>query len=581
MRHDSGMKSSPLRWSLFLAMLAAPLLCAASGDTFPAAPGAELQAESSTVLSLEALQRALAMKEAEAAALQQQLAAASDDLAREELRIRLHDLRSSIDEQRLQFDGFAADVDLSPFSPQKDGKFDWQEQVGKLLEPILAEFESATAESRVIGQLRAQLSDVGKRRDLAARAVVNLQALLAQPASPELRVRLENRLDAWQRISRQAENEFSALDLQLNNRLAARESVLDQTTNYAKTFFKTRGLNLLMGFAAFFSVFFGFRLVEAILRKWRRKGAHRNFSSRLTALVFHVFSGLGGLAAAMIVFNAAGDWFLLGIVIIFLFGVGWASINTLPQQVETIKLMLNVGAVREGEWLLYEGTPYRVDSLGFSAKLCNPLLDGGTRILPVKFLVGMSSRPAARDESWFPCRKGDWISLADGRAGSVVSQTPFSVSLELPGGAVATYPVPSFLALHPTNLMDRFRIQTAFGIDYRHQSEATSEIPAAMEQKLRAELPSIVGPGNLVDVRVLFSRAGPSSIDFDVVADLKGSAAPLSTFLPGHLQRILVDACNQRGWIIPFPQLSVHCATPSVFRSGGDQSNAPKGESQP
>lgn len=575
------MKISRLCWSLLLALAAAPMLGSASAETLPETPAPGSQAESTTVLSLEALQRALAMKEAEASALQEQLAAASDDLIRDELRLRLHELRSDIDEQRLQFDGFAADVDLAPFSPRKDGKFDWQEQVGKLLEPILAEFESATAESRIIGQLRAQLSEVGKRRDLAARAVVNLQSLLAKPSSPELRARLENRLDAWQRISRQAENEYSALDLQLNNRLAARESVLDQTTNYAKTFFKTRGLNLLMGFAAFFAVFFGFRLAEAILRKWRRKGARRNFSSRLTALLFHVFSGLGGLAAAMIVFNAAGDWFLLGVVIIFLFGVGWASINTLPQQVETIKLMLNVGAVREGEWLLYDGTPYRVDSLGFSAKLCNPALDGGTRILPVKFLVGMSSRPVALDESWFPCRKGDWVSLADGRMGSIVSQTPFSVSMALPGGEVAAYPVPSFLSLHPANWSDRFRIQTSFGIDYRHQSDATSTIPGAMERKIHAELPKVVGPGNLLDARVLFSRANASSIDFDVFADLKGSVAPLSGFLPGHLQRILVDACNENGWTIPFPQLSVHCSTLSAHCGNRAPSIDATGEPQP
>lgn len=144
-----------------------------------------------------------------------------------------------------------------------------------------------------------------------------------------------------------------------------------------------------------------------------------------------MFSVLGGLAAMMLVFNMAGDWFLLGIVIIFLVGVGWASINTLPQQVETIKLMLNIGAVREGEYLVYDGTPYRVDALGFSAHLNNPRLDGGTRLLPVKYLVGMTSRPVGPSEAWFPCEAGDWVELADGRIGIVISQTPAAVELLL------------------------------------------------------------------------------------------------------------------------------------------------------
>ncbi len=511
-----------------------------------------------TLQSLEALQRALVMKEAEASSLQEQLAAATDDMQREDVRRRLQEVRTALEEQRRQFDGFAVDVDLSPFSPQKQTKFDWQEQVGKLLEPILAEFENATAESRVIGQLRSQLEKVRTRRDLADKAVANLKALLAQPASPELRTRLENRRDVWTRIREEADNEFSALDLQLQGRLATRQSVLDQTTGYAKNFFKTRGLNLLLGIVAFCSVFFGFRLGEHAVRKLRRKGTEKHFSSRLTALLFHVFSVLGGLVAMMLVFNLAGDWFLLGIVIIFLFGVGWASINTLPQQIETIKLMLNIGAVREGEWLAYEGTAYRVDSLGFSAKLKNPRLDGGTRLLPVKYLVGMTSRPVGELEAWFPCEKGDWVALSDGHSGKITSQTPGSVELVTPGGERVAYPTAAFLGLHPSNLSDRFRVATTFGVDYRHQAIATTEIPEKMRAKLQAELPSVVAAANILDIQVFFSCANSSSLDYSIWVDMKGAAAPANGRIPGAIQRILVDACNENGWIIPFPQMTVH-----------------------
>ncbi|MFH1029391.1 MAG: hypothetical protein V1791_15435 [Pseudomonadota bacterium] len=517
-----------------------------------------LASEQGTLQSLEALQRALAMKEAEADSLQKELAATSDEVLREDVKRRLQDIRSSIEEQRQQFDGFAMDIDLSPFSPHKESKFDWQEQVGKLLEPIVAEFANATAESRVIGQLRLQIDDVRKRRDLASKAVTNLETLLAQPASPELRTRLENRLEAWKRIQEQNQNEFSALDLQLQSRLATRESVLDQTTGYAKNFFKTRGLNLLLGILAFCAVFFGFRLGETVVRKLRRKGTEKKFSSRLTALLFHLFSVLGGLVAMMLAFNMAGDWFLLGIVIIFLFGVGWASINTLPQQVETIKLMLNIGAVREGEFLVYEGTPYCVESLGFSAKLKNPRLDGGTRLLPVKYLVGMNSRPVGKEESWFPCEAGEWVELADGQAGQVLSQTPAAVQLAVPGGKRVVYPTAAFLGLHPKNLSGGFRVTSTFGVDYRHQAVATSEIPAKMRAKLQAELPKLAGAENVVEIQVLFSCASSSSLDYAVWVDLKGAAAPLSMLMPGTIQRILVEACNENGWVIPFTQVTVH-----------------------
>ncbi len=523
-----------------------------------AAPVLEWSPDSGVLQSLESLQQALSLKEAEAADLQQQLAAASDDLAREDLRRRLQEVRNAIEDQRRQFDGFAVDVDLSPFTPQTESKFDWQEQVGKLLEPILAEFENATAETRVIGQIRTQLNSVRKRRDLAAEAVHNLEALLGRPASPELQTRLTNRLAEWKRIWEEAENEFSALDIQLQSRLAARESVLDQTTGYARHFFQTRGLNLLLGIAAFCAVFFGFRLAELAVRRLRRKGSEKKFGSRLTALLFHVFSVLGGLGAMMLVFNLAGDWFLLGIIIIFLFGIGWASVNTLPRQVETIKLMLNIGAVREGEYLVYDGTAYRVDSLGFSAHLNNPRLDGGTRLLPVKFLVGMTSRPVGEAEPWFPCERGDWVALDGGQTGRIAGQTPANVQLIAPGGETVTYPVADFLSLHPRNLSGGFRLESTFGVDYRHQAIATTEIPDRMKSSLAAGLPSVVGADNLRDIQVLFQRANASSLDYAVWVDLKGGAARLYPQISGAIQRILVETCNENGWVIPFPQVQVH-----------------------
>lgn len=543
---------------LFIA-LAVALFCGhVVGETQTELPVEESSSGQSTLQSLEALRRALAIKETEVAALQEELAAAADESQRDEVRRRLQEARTAIEEQRQQFDGFALDIDLSPFSPQKETKFDWQEQVGKLLEPILAEFENATAESRVIGQLRSQLEDVRKRRDLAGKAVSNLEALLVQPASPELKAHLQKRLASWASIREQAENEFSALDIQLQSRLAARKPALDQATEFAKNFFKTRGLNLLLGIVAFFAVFFGFRFGEYVVRKLRHKASEKDFSSRLTALVFHVSSVLGGLVAMMLVFNLAGDWFLLGIIIIFLFGVGWASINTLPQQVETIKLMLNIGAVREGELILYEGTAYCVDALGFSAKLKNPRLDGGTRLLPVKYLVGMTSRPIGEKESWFPCEKGGWVELSDGRTGQVVSQTPCTVELLTPGGERVLYQTASFLALNPKDLSSNFRVTSTFGVDYRHQAVATTEIPVRMREKLQAELPKVLGIENIIDIKVFFSCANASSLDYTIMADLKGAAAPQAVFVPGAIQQILVDACNENGWTIPFTQVTVH-----------------------
>lgn len=516
--------------------------------------------ESHTIQSLEALQRALALKEEELVSLQAQIRASVDDGTREDLNRRIGDLRKQIEDQRRQFEGFAVDIDLSPFGDQPKAKFDWQEEVGKLLEPIMAEVEAATAESRVIGQLREQIEEVGQRRDLASQAVANLEELLSQPASPELTARLQKRLEVWTRTRDEAANEYTALDIQLQSRLAARQSVLDQTTNYARHFVRTRGLNLLFGVGAFFVVFFGFRLTEFVVRKLRHKSSARSFGSRLTALLFHIFSILGGLLAMLVVFNLVGDWFMLGIVVIFLFGVGWAGIKTLPQHVETVKLMLNIGAVREGERVEVEGTPYGVDSIGFVAKLSNPLLDGGHLILPVKYLVGRHSRKLGEKEPWFPCREGDWVELSDGVSGRVAGQTPSLVTLVQLGGARVAYRTPDFLALHPRNLSSNFRIETTVGLDYRHQAIATTDVPAILTRKLEAGLAALVEPAHLLDVDVQLAQTGVSALVFAIAIDLAGEAAPRARDVRLALSALFVEACNENAWVIPFNQLTLHQA---------------------
>ncbi|NCC23397.1 MAG: hypothetical protein EOM26_13215, partial [Alphaproteobacteria bacterium] len=447
--------------------------------------------------SLEALHKALSSQEKQVAETQRRLIAAEDDVTRQALGDDLRELREKLEERRLQFERFALEIDLRPFVDEVERSFDWQNELSKLLKPILAELKSATAESRAIGELRAEIDQVEERKALAEKAVGRLESLLAERPSDDLKTRLQERLAHWQRVADDTANRYTALDIQLENRLAQRQSVFDETTSYAKRFFQTRGLNLLLAVGAFSAVFFGVRYLSSLVdRLQASKGAAgpagTKFGSRLTALLLHVFSVLGGLVAMMLVFNMAGDWFMLGIIVIFLIGVAWASIKTLPSQVETVRLVLNIGAVREGERIRFEGLPYQVESLGFTVRLVNSRLDGGLREIPVKALVGLYSRPAGAEEDWFPTRTGDWVELADGRTGQVSRQSPSAVHLGELGGEDVVYPTDVFVGLNPRRLSEGFRIVSTFGIDYRHQAIATTEVPERMRERLEQGLPERV-----------------------------------------------------------------------------------------
>lgn len=512
----------------------------------------------STVRSLEAFLKTIESKEAEVAALRERFQSAVDDVSRDQILARLAETTKEAEKLERQFERFAVDVDISPFVEEEQKRFDWQEEISALVQPIVAELKSATAESRVIGELRGAIEEASEREQTAEAASANLSGLIASAPPGALRARLEKDLTRWQQRHADARNRRVALELQLDKRLAERTSVLDQTTSYAKTFFRKRGLNLVMGIAAFLAVFLGVRLLGRLYDRIYAARRGRTFSNRLGTLLFHVFSVLGGLGATLLVFNLVGDWFLLGILVIFLLGIGWASINTLPAHIETIKLMLNIGAVREGERLVFDGSPWRVEHLGFSARLVNPRLEGGVQLLPVRYLVGLHSRPAGPREEWFPCKSGDWVELADGRLGRVAHQSPALVELVELGGAQVTYQTGDFLALSPRNLSTGFRLEITFGIDYAHQPECTTTIPELMQAKVEAGLREQFGADLLRHVRVEFQAAAASSLDYEVELDLAGAAAPELPEIRRAVPTLLVEACNEYGWGIPFQQITVH-----------------------
>src|SRR6266487_2891930 len=154
----------------------------------------------------------------------------------------------------------------------------------------------------------------------------------------------------------------------------------------------------------------------------------------------------GATLSALLVLYLFEDWVLLTLAIVFMMGLAWTSKSAMPRIWGEIMLLLNMGAVREGERLMYNGIPWLVQSLNFSAVLVNPELAGGSLRLPLHDLFALRSRSFAHEEPWFPTRTGDWVLLDDQTLGKVILQTPEIVRLILLGGGRRTFPTSDFLA---------------------------------------------------------------------------------------------------------------------------------------
>ncbi len=498
--------------------------------------------------------------------LKNELQIAREAATKEELEAKIKSAQDKLSQLEAQLTSLSAGVADDAFSDKTAKKFDLWVELESLAEPIVKMLKSATADARQIEKLRTTLEDSKRQQETAQKAIERLSALLSQNEDDgakgdqtKLNMHLTGLLEEWKKREKEQGDLAETAEQQLELRLREQANAPSSVGTYATSFFRSRGLNLMLSLVAFFSVFAIFRLVGRGLHSFRRsQNISSNFATRLGGLLLNIFTVVASLFAMLFVLNMLNDWILLGLTAVFAVALSWVGLKMLPAIVEQVTLLLNLGAVQEGERVMLAGVPWRVERLDFHTDLVNPDLEGGTFTLPVRELVGLHSRPAAQEEAWFPTRKGDWVQLKDGRVGRVMIQTPELVQIEELGGARITYATPDFVGEAPRNLSTGYRVEVIFGIDYRHQAQATEEIPRRLQDHVWHGLLRLLDGEGLRSVQVELLKAGDSSIDYEVEADVEGVCAHRFEDVEREMARLLVEACNLYGWTIPFPQVVLH-----------------------
>ncbi len=118
---------------------------------------------------------------------------------------------------------------------------------------------------------------------------------------------------------------------------------------------------------------------------------HRSFRIRLVELIHRVLTVLLVIIGPMVVFYVVEDWMLFSLGILLLIGIAWTLRQALPRYWKQIQLFLNIGSVREGERILLEGLPWRVQQINVYSNLVNPVANISQRV-PIDDLVGLKSR---------------------------------------------------------------------------------------------------------------------------------------------------------------------------------------------
>jgi hypothetical protein len=351
------------------------------------------------------------------------------------------------------------------------------------------------------------------------------------------------------------EQQRMILRAELRRREGTRTSFWGAATTMMQDFVRTRGLNLALAIGAFLAVFLGLRFVQRRVMQVHKARKERRFGMRLLGVLLDLLVVLGSVGALMLTLYVVGDWVLLALAMIFLLGAGWAVVRLMPRYVEQVRIVLNLGSVREGERILWDGLPWRVEALRFQTILINPLLQGGMLRIPLADLVGKRSRPMSGEEPYFPCKKGDWVHLNDGTRGQVSIQTPDVVVLQT-AGSEKSYPTLAFLAQVPRNLSTGFVIEVTFGVDPAHL-EAVQEMPQVFEQALLRELPRAVDATALKKITVAFLQASGAALDLLAAVAVEGSAAALSPDIQRAIHRTILSTATTNGWSMAVPPLVV------------------------
>lgn len=537
----------------------------AAQETEPTIAQQEQQAQQKLVQSLLDLSAALAERQQHLKELNADFAKAKEEAKKAALETEITALTEEVLHVQEEIDLIVLGLQSQQFS--KDGgeasQVDLKKEIARVFEPIVFSLERATEPARRMEELRKLSDQADARTQIARETLKHLEIFNAPDANypKSVQERLDNYKEVWDSRLKEAEGLASALDEQLQSARRVNPSSVSQFAHDFGSFIRNRGASILyaLGMAAGF--IFICQMLRIALSTFYRRSHNGVLSApmRMLAMALTFIGVVGGFVIAVSIFNLRQDWLLLAVSLLFAMGVGWTFVRSLPSFLQQSRVLLNLGAVREGERTVIKGLPYKIEKLGMYSRLVNPDLKGGELIYPIHELIGMHSRPVTEGEVWFPTKIGDWI-LRDGSFFEVINQTPEHVVIRKGSGAEDFIPIAEFLGTEFELISNGYASVYHFGLDYQHLSDAREIIPQIIDEKVRERMKIEMGENALKNVLTRFVALGDSALDFKVLAVMGPGFGADYGVIQKHLNRAVVDACLENNWEIPFPQMVVHKA---------------------
>lgn len=480
-----------------------------------------------------------------------------------EFEAAVADQRRHIENLKNSFEQLAiGGVNLSLYGLVDEPK-DWQEELALVLKPLLENLRGLTEKPRKIENVKRAIEEQRITITSADEALKNLDKFAAEKHTKRVSNELLAVRDKWVEIRAEAMRGKELAELELQNLVREQSSWYEAFADGFKRFAQQRGLTLVIALGFVILIVLVFRVLGNIFSSRSRhdpKRANRT-TYRILAYTQRLLMFVLIFTSVMVVFFVRGDVLLLALMSVLLFALAIGLKNMLPQFLEESRILLNIGRVREQERVLIKGVPWRVATINFYSKLTNPEIRGTLRI-PLSDLKALTSQPLG-DHRWFPSSIGDWVLDDANRLYEVTHQGP--VTVELTSAQLTTKLIPTevYFAAGYVNVSKskRIRLVGVFGIDYAHQSIALDVVPNTFQAGVLEYLEQANIGTNQIEVRVEFQEAGASSLDYRVIVIVGVAAARQYYRIERYIQQACLKVCNEQGWGIPFPQLTVHRGT--------------------
>ncbi|OSM07246.1 hypothetical protein MAIT1_03821 [Magnetofaba australis IT-1] len=552
-----------------LSMVIVGALSTAFAEPPPPIPSktSSLSQEQKTASKLNDIQEDLKQRKLERDKLAAEIKRASPGPEKAELEARLEQVNATLAEQKHAFSMIITgglELELIEAGKQKE-KYDWERDLLEIVQPIMSELRALTESKRQQQNLKNRIDFHTEQLRIGKEAMRNIEAIDQKSLDRVTLKQYEQVAEQWRDKIREHQHLLEVAELQLEELTRSKETLEQSWKEQWEEFIQGRGATLILSLLAAFGVYLALMLPMRIYGfATRNRQRRRPLWVRILSLSYRFLALLGAFIALFATVHHSGDRMLEGLFLLLAVAIIWSLKSTIPRYMDELKLLLNVSSVREGERVIFQDVPWRVDSLDMFARLSNPAMSQPRIRVPLKEMAQLHSRRPAEDENWFPCNVGDFVILSDGQFGLVKWISPETVALRVGGGAIRSYTTSDFLGASPQNLSTGFAIAINFGIDYKYQKDCLDDIPRQMAQVVYDRLKSIESTGpHLSSVTVDFAEAAASSLNYKVVALYSGAAA--ENYYPAQraVNQSAVAACNQFGWEIPFTQVTLHQASAS------------------